>query len=164
MVREARVMSLEEGTWLPPSSSLSREGLLRNSLLTFIVVDRGWRWWAGRQCACDPPPTTTAVSVCTGDGGAACCVGVEQVRRVAGVAGWVGGSAWKEAGRAAAVSAGAPSRTLLAAIHAHAALTRTALTWLRARRPRRFPIADQRPFQGRQDLPSRGWPPGPKEH
>lgn len=150
-----RVISLEGRDVAPPPSFPSLEGLLRNSLLTFIVVDRGWRWWAGRQCACDPPPTTTAVSVCTGDGGAACCVGVEQVRRVAGVAGWVGGSAWKEAGRAAAVSAGAPSRTLFATIHAHAALTRTALTWLRARRPRCLQIADQRPYQGRQDFSSR---------
>lgn len=89
-------------------------------------------------------------------------MGVEQVRRVAGVAGWVGGSAWKEAGRAAAVSLGAPSRTLFAAIHAHAALTRTALTWLRARRPRRLPVADPRLSQGSRILPPKCGRPDPR--
>lgn len=89
------MMSVEGRDGAPSPLAAAQEGLLRNSVLTFIHVDRGWRWWwAGRQCACDPPPTTTAVSVCTGDGGAVWCVGVEQVRRrVAGVAGWVGGSA-----------------------------------------------------------------------
>lgn len=61
----------------PPALSLPQVGLLRrNSVLTFIGVDRGGRWWPGRQCSPNLPPISTTVTSFSNEGDVVCCVGV----------------------------------------------------------------------------------------
>lgn len=122
--------------------SLPQETVLRNSLLTFIVVDRGESWGpGGRQCSSYLPPIRTTVSSCN-EGGVMWCVGVQVGGERCGRCGR-GGRQCVEGSRKTSSSVGECTTTHThtltpATIHAHAALTRTPLTWLHAAALRRI--------------------------